>query len=70
MFLTQHKFSVKKDWINSLRDDLKQCNILQSESEIKQMKKGKFKKLVKGKIRQSSKEYLVSRLRYHWRRKS
>lgn len=60
VFLTQQKFSVKNDWINTLRDDLNQCGILQSESEIKQMKKGKFKKLVKDKIRQLSNEYLVS----------
>ena len=28
----------KDDWIHQLRDDLKECNILQSESEIKSMK--------------------------------
>ena len=44
VFSTQQKFNVKNYWIISLRDDLKQCNILKSETEIKQMKKGKLKK--------------------------
>ena len=44
VFATQQKFSVKNDWIIQLLDDLSQCDISLSESEIRNMKKEKFSK--------------------------
>ena len=42
VFVTQQQFSVKNDWIIQLQDDLSQCGISLSESEIRNMKKEKF----------------------------
>ena len=65
IFLTQQKFSVKNDWIETLKNDLNQCQINLSESEISQMKKKKFKKLVNNKLKQLSDEYLFSLQQSH-----
>ena len=42
VFVTQQEFSVKNYWIIQLQDDLSQCGISLSESEIRNMKKEKF----------------------------
>ena len=65
VFLTQQKLTVKNDWINLVKDDLQQCQITLSESDIKHMKKEKFKKLVNEKIRNLSDDYLLNLQQSH-----
>ena len=65
VFATQQKFSVKNDWIIQLLDDLSQCDISLSESEIRNMKKEKFKRIVNEKIRILSNEYLTNLQKSH-----
>ena len=59
------KFPVKNDWITTLKNDLTQCEITLSESEIKVMKKDKFKRLVNMKVKQLSDEYLIDLQQAH-----
>ena len=65
VFLTQQKFTTKNDWAVTLQNDLARCNFNLSESEIKMMKKQKFKKLVSEKMKQLSNEYLISLQQSH-----
>ena len=65
VFATQQQFSVKNDWIIQLLDDLSQCDIALSESEIRNMKKEKFKQIVNEKIRILSNEYLLNLQKSH-----
>ena len=50
----------KEDWIFQIREDLRECNILQSESDIKSMKIHTFINLVKKQIQEVSTKYLLS----------
>ena len=43
VFLTQQKFTTKNYWAVTFQNDLAQCNFGLSESEIKMLKKQKFK---------------------------
>ena len=65
VFQTQQKFATKNDWIITLRSNLDQCNFLLSESEIKLMKKHKFKRLVSAKMKQLSDEYMITLQQSH-----
>ena len=65
VFDAQMKFPVKNDWITTLKNDLTQCEITLSESEIKVMKKDKFKRLVNMKVKQLSDEYLIDLQQSH-----
>ena len=65
VFLAQQKFTVKNDWVIQLKDDLEQCQITLTEDEIKNMKKEKFKKFVKEKIRNLSNAYLLDLQQSH-----
>ena len=59
---TIHKkcLPVKNDWVLQLQKDLLDCNITLSEESVKNMKKERFKSLVVSKIKNLSKEYLIS----------
>ena len=65
VFLAQQKFTVKNDWVIQLKDDLEQCQKTLTEDEIKNMKKEKFKKFVKEKIRNLSNAYLLDLQQSH-----
>ena len=56
---------MKNDWVIQLKDDLEQCQITLTEDEIKNMKKEKFKKFVKEKIRNLSNAYLLDLQQSH-----
>jgi hypothetical protein len=60
VFTAQKLSSCKSDWILQVNDDLNECNIKLSETEIMKMKKFFFRKLVRKKVREASENYLVS----------
>ena len=51
---------VRNDLATTFKSDLLQCGITLDMSEISNMKKAKFKKLVKTKIREVAREYLIN----------
>ena len=59
MFNVQKISSCKQDWVLTVNEDLKICNIDKSESEIKEMTKYAFKKLISDRIKKVSLEYLL-----------
>ena len=60
VYTAQQLSPCKDDWIYQLREDLKECNILQSECEIKSMKIYTYRNLVKKQIQEVSTKYLLS----------
>ena len=60
VFNAQKSFPVKNDWIGQVKDDLQICGIELSESEIANMKKISFKKLVNEKVQHLSSSFLIS----------
>ena len=59
------KFPVKNDWVLQIQDDLLKCKIDLNDEEISQMKKEKFKRIVKSSIHQLSGEYLTKQMEKH-----
>ena len=53
------EFRVKSDWMSQVEDDLLSCDIQLKEEEIAAMSRWKFKKIVDGKIREQSEQYLA-----------
>ena len=53
-FKAQSVKPVKNDWYLSVVDDLKEFEIDMTFEDIKEMKKGKFKDIIKGKIREKA----------------
>ena len=51
---------VRNDWCLQLSDDLGQCDIQLSESDIMNMKKTKFKHLVSKSVREVARQYLIT----------
>ena len=61
VFKAQKLFPVKDDFVNQITEDKEEIGLLLTESEIKFMKKTKFKNLVKEKIRVSAHSYLLEK---------
>ena len=61
VFKAQKLFPVKDDFVNQIIEDKEEIGLLLTESEIKFMKKTKFKNLVKEKIRVSAHSYLLQK---------
>ena len=59
VFSAQMISSGKNDWVLQISEDLKMCDISLTEEEIINMKKSKFRRLVRCKIREASQRYLV-----------
>ena len=59
VFLAMKEFRVKSDWMSQIEDDLLSCDIQLKEEEIAAMSRWKFKKIVDGKIREQSEQYLA-----------
>ena len=59
VYQAQRMFPFKKSWASIVWNDMKNCNINLTEEEISKMKKGKFKTLVKKRIRLKSNEFLL-----------
>ena len=59
VFLAQSIAPLKNDWVNQIKDDLTALNIDFTESEMKNMKKEKFKLLIKEKVREHARNYLL-----------
>ena len=60
VFDTQTQFPTKGDWTFQIEEDKKYLDIDISENSIKNMKKHKFKKLLKEKLKLKAAEYLYS----------
>ena len=56
---------MKNDWVQQIKDDLETCKINLTESEISSMKKFKFKSIVKEKVREQARAYLVALKKGH-----
>ena len=50
---------VKNDWYLQVKEDLEKCNIFLSETEISNMKRHRFKSLVKERVRELAWAYLI-----------
>ena len=59
VFSAQMISSGKNDWVLQISEDLKICDIRLTEEEIINMKKSKFRRLVRCKIREASQRHLV-----------
>ena len=70
VYNVQQLSSCKNDWVLQIREDLAACNIRKSESEIKQMKKYSFKKLVSGCIKEISLNNLIEMKNEHSKSKN
>ena len=57
---TQQLSPVKNDWCVQIAADLKMCSIELTESEISKMTKYKFKSLVKRRVTDLAREYLIN----------
>ena len=60
VFNAQKLAPLKDDWISQIEDDLRKYNIHLSENEIRNLKKDKFKEIVKTNIREEGRKYLLS----------
>ena len=56
---------LKNDWYLQIQEDLEICNIDLSEAEVSSMKKEKFKNIVKERIRDQARDYLVKLKQSH-----
>ena len=56
---------IKNDWYLQVKEDLENCCIFLSETEISNMKRHKFKSLVKEKVREQARDYLIKLKRSH-----
>ena len=57
---SQKVLSVKNDWAIQVQQDLEECKINLSESDISKMSRSAFKKLVKEKVQNIAAKYLIS----------
>ena len=57
-FQAQWQYPVKDDWVNQVKEDLKDFDIDMSFSELKLKSKNSFKKMVKKKMRDYALNYL------------
>ena len=60
VFDIQKEHSVKDDWIEQIKDDLKSLEIELTEQEIKDMGKEPFKNIVKKKLKDKAADFLFS----------
>ena len=60
VFLAQKMSPCKNDWVKQIEQDLKECQIMKTETEIKNMKEHTFKKMVKESVKELSIRYLLS----------
>ena len=65
VLLTQQLSPVKNDWCLQVAADLKLCSIELSEAEISNMTKYQFKKLVRTRVTEVAREYLVNLKQKH-----
>ena len=65
VFYSQKKFAVKNDWVLQIQCDLNECKIDLTETEIFEMSKYSFKKLIKEKIRILAADYLINQKEKH-----
>ena len=65
VFYSQKKFAVKNDWVLQVQCDLNECKIDLSETEIFEMSKYSFKKLIKENIRILAADYLINQKEKH-----
>ena len=56
---------IKNDWYMQIKDDLESCKIEFSEAEVSSMKKEKFKNIVKERVRNEAREYLLTLKQNH-----
>ena len=61
---------LKNDWVLQIKDDLESCNINLTEAEISKMKRNKFKCIVKEKVREQARNFLVKLKSTHSKSKS
>ena len=61
VYQAQKIFPIKDDFVNQVKEDMEDIGLDLEENTIKNMKKAKFKSLVKGKIREASHSYLVQK---------
>ena len=59
VFNSQKNFSVKNDWVLQVQSDLDECDVQLSETEISEMKRCSFSKLIKEQINQIAAQYLI-----------
>ena len=60
VFNAQKIEATKNDWVLQIKEDLQNCGIYKSEAEIKNMKHYSFRKLVREKVREAAKVYLLT----------
>ena len=60
VFLAQKISPCKNDWVIQIEQDLKDCQIIKTETEMKNMKEHTFKKMVKESVKELSVRYLLS----------
>ena len=60
-FEAQEKFPVKGDWVNEVKQIIKNLNLKLSFNEIQNMKKIKFKNLIKGRIQKKAMKCLKAK---------
>ena len=65
VFEIQKKFKNSDDWIMQIEKDKDELNIDISEDSIKKMKKGKFKKYLKEKLRKKAVQFLMKKKEGH-----
>ena len=59
VFIAQKISSCRNDWVIQISEDLKVCNISYNEEELRKMKRFTYKKLIKQKVREAFKVYLL-----------
>ena len=65
MYNAQKISPIKNDWYLQVKEDLENCSIFLFETEISNMKRHKFKSLVKEKVREQARDYLIKLKRSH-----
>ena len=60
VFNIQKVDSCRNDWVIQINEELEMCNIVQSEEELRTMKKYSFRRLVNKKVKEAATRYLMS----------
>ena len=65
VFLAQKLAPLKSDWVSQIEDDLKTYNINFTETEISEMKKERFRTIVKESVKEQGRLYLTDLMSKH-----
>ena len=60
-YLAQKSQPSKNDWVNTIKNDLKDCNINITDEEIEKITKYKYKKMIKKAISNDAFRYLMNK---------